>query len=467
MIIINSTNINILKLLAQGQFSAEVLALYTNMEKSSIKKNILQINEFLADHNLNKIKKSNSKFSLKLSTKQWEKLFSRKDFITSEEILDYLFIKFIHNKFINLENEKESLNLSRSSIVRYFQNIKQILDSTNSIYEYQNSKGIKLIHLSEECKNIFCKKIIKFFMSRDFKKNKDFFISAILSEYNLLDLLGKLHKILYTNKMSSTSFIMAFLCSLNIVCNVTDGFNFKLNNIDYSLHYNLKNQINSVLYNSSCFYKEQVFYFIVNLKNNNLFFEQEIYNKGLELLQKIKAKFELTNLAISFTNILLKKICISLFKYENNILKVKNLSLEKIDNSFVNIINDLLKECNINLFLYDKMSIINIIKKVIIIYNKNCIKNVLLLFNEITILDDSYLLKSLKSKIPHINFHIEPAFLYRINASLYNQKYNLVLSDESCIYQNIKLLSSYNYLNILHIIDNHILEQSLKKFNSN
>lgn len=148
-------------------------------------------------------------------------------------------------------------------------------------------------------------------------------------------------------------------------------------------------------------------------------------------------------------------------------MKVKNLSLEKIDNSFLNIINDLLKECNTNLFLYDKMSIINIIKKVIIIYNKNCIKNVLLLFNEITILDDSYLLKSLKSKIPHINFHIEPAFLYRINASLYNQKYNLVLSDESCIYQNIKLLSSYNYLNILHIIDNHILEQSLKKFNLN
>ncbi|MGL5663159.1 MAG: hypothetical protein ACRCW8_05115, partial [Cetobacterium sp.] len=67
MIIINTTNINILKLLAQGQFSAEVLALYTNIEKESIKKNILQINEFLNDNNLNKIQKNNNKFSLKLT----------------------------------------------------------------------------------------------------------------------------------------------------------------------------------------------------------------------------------------------------------------------------------------------------------------------------------------------------------------------------------------------------------------
>ncbi|WP_291942403.1 hypothetical protein, partial [Cetobacterium sp.] len=236
MIIINTTNINILKLLAQGQFSAEVLALYTNIEKESIKKNILQINEFLNDNNLNKIQKNNNKFSLKLTMDQWEYIFSRKDFITSEEISDYLFIKFIHNKFINLEVEKNILDLSRSSIVRYFQNIKKILDLNKTTYEYQNSKGIKLIYLSEECKNIFCKKIIRFFMSRDFKRNKDFFTSTVLSEYNFLDLLNNLHKILSSNKMSSTSFLMAFLCALNVICNISNGFDFKLKNINYDQH---------------------------------------------------------------------------------------------------------------------------------------------------------------------------------------------------------------------------------------
>ncbi|MGL5023408.1 hypothetical protein [Cetobacterium sp.] len=467
MIIINTTNINILKLLAQGQFSAEVLALYTNIEKESIKKNILQINEFLNDNNLNKIQKNNNKFSLKLTMDQWEYIFSRKDFITSEEISDYLFIKFIHNKFINLEVEKNILDLSRSSIVRYFQNIKKILDLNKTTYEYQNSKGIKLIYLSEECKNIFCKKIIRFFMSRDFKRNKDFFTSTVLSEYNFLDLLNNLHKILSSNKMSSTSFLMAFLCALNVICNISNGFDFKLKNINYDQHRDLEKQIFKVLTNTSFLYKQQVFHFIVNLKNSKFFFEEDIYTNGVQLLENIKIKFNLKELESNFRNILLKKICISLFKYNNNILKVKSISLEKIDNSFLYIIDNLLEECNLKLFFYDKISIINILKKFIVAHNKNTVKNVLLLFNEITILDDHHLINSLESRASHINFHIEPAFLYRLNAPLYNQKYNLVLSDESCIYQNIKLLSSYNYLNILNIINNHVLEQSLKnlKFN--
>ncbi|MGL5645552.1 hypothetical protein, partial [Cetobacterium sp.] len=296
MIIINTTNINILKLLAQGQFSAEVLALYTNIEKESIKKNILQINEFLNDNNLNKIQKNNNKFSLKLTMDQWEYIFSRKDFITSEEISDYLFIKFIHNKFINLEVEKNILDLSRSSIVRYFQNIKKILDLNKTTYEYQNSKGIKLIYLSEECKNIFCKKIIRFFMSRDFKRNKDFFTSTVLSEYNFLDLLNNLHKILSSNKMSSTSFLMAFLCALNVICNISNGFDFKLKNINYDQHRDLEKQIFKVLTNTSFLYKQQVFHFIVNLKNSKFFFEEDIYTNGVQLLENIKIKFNLKEL---------------------------------------------------------------------------------------------------------------------------------------------------------------------------
>ncbi|MGL4789193.1 MAG: hypothetical protein ACRCWZ_05555, partial [Cetobacterium sp.] len=124
----NSTNVNILKLLSQGSFSPESLALYVNVERNSIQKNITQINEFLKDNSFNPVEVINSQFSLTLNREQWENIFSRKDFITSNEILDYLFIKFIHNKFINLEIEKEILDLSRSSIVRYFKEIKKILD---------------------------------------------------------------------------------------------------------------------------------------------------------------------------------------------------------------------------------------------------------------------------------------------------------------------------------------------------
>ncbi|MGL4904381.1 MAG: hypothetical protein ACRC34_02640, partial [Cetobacterium sp.] len=86
---------NILKLLSQGNFSSETLALYVSVEKNSIQKNIVQINEFLKDNKLNTIETKDSQLRLNLTKEEWESIFSRKDFITSVEILDYLFVKFV------------------------------------------------------------------------------------------------------------------------------------------------------------------------------------------------------------------------------------------------------------------------------------------------------------------------------------------------------------------------------------
>ena len=101
---INTTNINIFTLFSQGNFSLEELSLYLNLEKKSIYKNINSINSFLKDENLPLIILNEGIYSLKLSKFQWKNLFRRKDFITSDEIVDYLYLKFIHNGFINLES---------------------------------------------------------------------------------------------------------------------------------------------------------------------------------------------------------------------------------------------------------------------------------------------------------------------------------------------------------------------------
>ena len=132
---INTTNINILTLLSQGDFSLDEFSLYLNLEKKSIYKNINSINSFLKDENLPLIDLQGVTYSLKLSKSQWSSLFSRKDFITNDEVIDYLYIKFIHEGFINLEVEKEVLNISRSSIIRYFNDVKKTLEINGSQYE--------------------------------------------------------------------------------------------------------------------------------------------------------------------------------------------------------------------------------------------------------------------------------------------------------------------------------------------
>ncbi len=461
----NSTNVNILKLLSQGSFSTDLLALYVNVERNSIQKNIVQINEFLKDNCLNQIEVKNSEIHLTLNRTQWETIFSRKDFITSDEILDYLFIKFIHNKFINLEVEKEILDLSRSSIVRYFKEIKKILDASETTYNYQSGKGVRVTHISDECKSIFCKKLIKFFINGDFTLKKDTLLAHVLNEYNFITLFEKLYVILKRSGVSSTNFIISFLSTLFVLSKSAGVFNLEVDEIDYSQHSSLKKFIKTIMSGYSDEYVDQLFFFIVNIKSNKSFFEKEIGYKGSTLVNKIKEKLNFSNLDLDLECILLRKICISFFKYDNQILKVKNIPINKSDEKLIVVLDRILTELDFKLFFHDKISIVSILKKIIIEHNKNLVKDVLLLFNEITISDDHYLKNNLRLKAPDINFHIEPAFLYKLNTSINNTKYNLVLSDESYTYQNIKLLNSYNYLNILNLVDNHILEEVLKSLN--
>ncbi|MGL4998306.1 MAG: hypothetical protein ACRC0R_00945 [Cetobacterium sp.] len=461
----NSTNVNILKLLSQGKFCPEALSLYVNVEKNSIQKNILQINEFLKDNNLKTIQSKDSALSLNLNKEEWESIFSRKDFVTSNEILDYIFVKFVHNKFINLEVEKENLDLSRSSIVRYFKDVKQILDDCGTTYKYQSGKGVQILHLSEEGKNLFCKKIVKFFISRDFTIKKGSLHDEFLSQYNFLNLLEKIHLILKAAEVSSTNFVISFLCTLKILNSSAGGFNLNYNSLDLENYNDLKILIDKSLSDESESYRKDLFFFVVSIKKKYFLFEDKISFLGNSILSELKSMFNLGSLENGLDDILLRKICISFFKYENNILKVKNIPIDKSDQKLLEILDRILKEKNCSLFFFDKIGIISIFKKIIIEHNKHLVKDVLLLFNEITISDDYYLENNLKIKAPNINFHIEPGFLYRSNMSLYNAKYNLILSDESYRYQNIKLLSSYNSLNILILIDEYILENILKNLN--
>ncbi|MGL5962345.1 MAG: hypothetical protein ACRCZ0_10410, partial [Cetobacterium sp.] len=399
-----------------------------------------------------------SQLRLTLTKEEWESIFSRKDFITSVEILDYLFVKFVHNKFINLEVEKENLDLSRSSIVRYFKDIKKLLDESGTTYSYQSGKGLRITHVSDECKNIFCKKLVKFFINRDFSIKPDSLHSQFLSQYNFLNLLEKIHITLDSAGILSTNFVISFLCTLLVLQKTLGGFDLTTSDSNLQKYSDLKDIIDKNMSEYDENYRDAFFFFSINIKNNLLLFEEKIAKKGKLLLNEIKTNFGFVDLDKDLENILLRKMCISLFKYEHNILKVKNFPITKSDKIILNVLDELLKKVDLELFFFDKISITNIIKKIIIEHNKSLVKDVLLLFNEITISDDHYLKNNLKLKAPQINFYIQPTFFYKLNSSVYNQKYNLVLSDESYMYQNIKVINSYNSSSIINIIDNHILE---------
>ena len=458
---INTTNINILTLLSQGDFSLDEFSLYLNLEKKSIYKNINSINSFLKDENLPLIDLQGVTYSLKLSKSQWSSLFSRKDFITNDEVIDYLYIKFIHEGFINLEVEKEVLNISRSSIIRYFNDVKKTLETNGSQYEYIVGKGLKLTFLSQTDKNIFSKKLIKFFVKCDFSLNHSIFIINLIKSYNINNLLDNLYIIFKTLNLPTTHFIISFLCSLHICIKVFGGFNFK-KDYNYDDFSNIEKLIKSELKDYSLEYQNQLFYFIVCLKKEEVDFEPSTLQKAFKVIEEIKVRLNLNDLDTLSEKMLLKKICFSVFKYENQIFKVRNVTINEKEKILLNILNNILNDHNINLFFCDKISITQIITKIIIEHNKTSLKNILLLFNEVIILDDNYLKNTLENSRHKFNFHIEPAFFYKLNSKNYEGKYDLILSDEPSLSSKTIVVNSFNPSQIFLAIHNHIFDKAIQ-----
>ncbi|MDX8335968.1 BglG family transcription antiterminator [Candidatus Cetobacterium colombiensis] len=461
---INTTNINILTLLSQGEFSLDELSTYLNLEKKSIYKNIHLINIFLQDEKLSQIKLTKNLYSLNLNREQWKKLFSRKDFITSDEIVDYLYIKFIHNGFINLEAEKEILNVSRSSVIRYFNEIKSLLSNNGTQYIYLTGKGLKIVSLGELDKNTFCKKLIKFFVKCDFSLNHSIFITNLIKDYKMKDLLNSLYNIFKNLNIPTTHFIISFLCSLYICNNIFNGFDFK-GNYKYENYLEIEQMVKLKLKDYNSNYQQQVFYFIVKLLNKDLNFENDTLDKALKIIEKLKLKLNLENLNESLEYLILKKICFSIFKYENQIFKIRNIKTTNREQKLLIVLDDILKDLNLNLFHCDKIAIIHILKKVVIDYNKHRVKNILLLFNEVVISDDIYLEKNLKVYHDSLSFDIEPTFFYKLNYKNYTKKYDLILTDEPHLNIDAITISSFSYIRILDAINNYVFDISLDKVN--
>ncbi|MEG3014544.1 MAG: hypothetical protein RR795_08860, partial [Cetobacterium sp.] len=305
------------------------------------------------------------------------------------------------------------------------------------------------------------KKLIKYFIKSDFSLNHSIFVTELLQSYNIQKLLDDLYRLFKSISMPITHFIISFLCSLIVCVKVFNGFNLK-GEYDYDDYLEIQKFIKIYLKDWDSDYQNQIFYFIVRLKNNHVNFEPIILDKAYKIINELKQQLDLQTLDKSLELVLLKKICFSIFKYENHILKIKNLHINDKERKIFDILDKILKKLEFDLFFCDKVSIIYILKKVIIEHNQHKIKNVLLLFNEIIILDDGYLKENLNNISNKFNFHIEPSFFYKLNPKNYNNKYDLILSDEHNLSSTIGVLNNFSYVQILETINNIIFENSLK-----
>ncbi|MCQ8212210.1 hypothetical protein NON08_06680 [Cetobacterium somerae] len=463
----NTTAANVLKVLSQNEMSIDDMQLYFNVERSSIIKTITQLNEFLESIELPIISKFHDIYFLKLTPKELEIVFENFTILTFDEKIDYLFIKFISTGFLNLEREKEILDISRSTILRSFQNVKDEFSKNGSTYEYNHGKGLVLKELSLKDKQNFYKKLMKLFIEEDIlvpaRKN----LLNTIKPFDTKERLSQLYPILKNSNISINYFLLSFICSLEICINIFGGFNFiDKSNLTLDKFKEIRENIDTFGPEFNEEFKNQLSHFLTNLYLEKGILENSIKSICFNLIESIKLKFKIDIKNKELEKMLFNKLYLSFFKYNNKIIKIINVSFNKPHKFILNNFESILKDFNYDLYLVDKFMIVYAIRRIIIDENFSNIKNVLLLFNEVAATDQIIFKKSLRVFLPNINFDVEATFFHKKNIIQNHENYDIIISDSNIV-SNVEVVEYYSTINVHDILENHALTSGLKKLNNN
>ncbi|MGL5521064.1 MAG: hypothetical protein ACRDA2_03275, partial [Cetobacterium sp.] len=444
----------------------EDMHLYLKVEKNAILKTISQINEFLECINLSKIEKKEDIFYLELTKNQWEILFNNFNVLTVEERIDYLYIKFIAHGFLNLEKEKEILDLSRSTILRCFQSVKDEFLKNGTRYEYLHGKGLLITELSFSDKKNFHRKLMKLFIEEDILVPPLKSLLIDIKKFDTKTRLSQIYPILKFSNISVNYFLLSFLYSLEICSEIFEESLFRNESYLETKEFNhIKSLINKYGRDFNPKYKDELTFFLTTLILDYYFLDKDNKVRTLKFLNILKEEFKISNITSELEDMLFHNIYLALFKYKNNIIDFKNTYFNENEKILLNKLDYISDKHSYDFFLGDKFSIVFALKRALIEDNFSKIKNVLFLFNEINANHYTLFKRSLIKLAPDIKFDLEASFFHKKNILRDFSDYDLVISDEK-INPNVFVIDFYCNSKVQNILEEKAFCLGVSKFYS-
>lgn len=460
----NQTNYNVLKLLLQQSLKENEILKYLNINKNTLKKAIEQINLNLKSLNLSTIKEKNNKYELFLSKMEKELFYNSCNNYSQHYRINYLILKLLIEKKLNLENEKKVLNISRATIARDILAIKIILNEknisliskkwdgifytvTDNTYlyeyiceilivfylEYDNLPGILKVYLESLQPESFEKMLKNLFKIYDNFKVQigDITIRYLLALRVCFYSLSEFHLITvekHLEKIKNTKFFQDVFKKLLLTQFYQENQNLYITMTIYDIKY-------------KTFYLEDVF-------NENIDFYCNYFKVTLNTDEKYLLNFFLY---------------LSSFRKKHSLYDVKSIYLtSEIDEKILKLLIIFLKKINHDVLYGDLLELLDFTKFFFIENNKKIIKKILILKKDINLNYYSDLEEFLKNKYPNFNFKIKPYMYIHIETNIKN-KYDLVLSDTILDLDFTYKLCQIN-MSLFNIIDNYLIEDYLKNF---
>lgn len=425
--VMHSTAINILKMLHQTKIKKENLAYNLEIKEGALLKNINLINNFLRDLKLNEIIIEKGVVKLKLEKREWSKVFEKVDTLTFEEKVDYLCIKIIYYGFINLEKEREKLQISRSSITRCFLSVKELLENRGSKIVYNNGKGSEIIDLSKKNRVLFSQKLTKLILEEEILTPLQKELLNDIKGFSIKLRITKLVSIYNCLKLPAAPGIIAYLCSLSICPKYFQEKNYNVKDIkNRGLLQKIETAVNTIGgagFSES--YKEILVYYIYSIATNKHYLFENIVCKTNEIIDDL---YILVDIKCSrLKSLLFQQIYFGILRKETGILKIRDVDMHSEDIVLLNIVEKILKKHSQKLYICDKYIIISFLKEQIFKKYIDEIDNVLILVGEINTLFQLSLKEKLKENFPNIDFNIEYNFL-NIRTNKY-KFYDIIIND--------------------------------------
>lgn len=181
-----------------------------------------------------------------------------------------------------------------------------------------------------------------------------------------------------------------------------------------------------------------------------------------KFIEELKNYFKLEITNEDLYRLLFNKVYLSLFKFENNILKISNAKRDVNQIMILEKLDKFLDDYSYKIHIADKYVIAFILKTIIIEENIISIKNVLLLLQDASIDKKSAFKIALKRSIPAVNFDIEPILFYQKNIAILKKNYDIIIADSNIAYESITI-ESYNNIKIYEILEDYALKKGLNK----
>ncbi len=225
-----STVKTLLKLLLSGNLEEKDLQKYLDLDLKYIKKNIQLLDNYLVSHNYGYIKKKNETYSVKNKKNDFSKLFSDLSILSKKEREDIICLELLLNKQIKLEELREKLIVSRSTINNDLKRVKDYLEQNQIFLESKSYRGVFLKNLdSQNIKNILCEKIMKLLVGKEFITSYE---KNMLDKINILDEKKYYRfylKIIEKFKLRKSFYVFYAIYSMALIEKLEGKFDYEIN----------------------------------------------------------------------------------------------------------------------------------------------------------------------------------------------------------------------------------------------